>query len=218
MKIVLALIVLFVLLLPVGYYFNSPKEKALPILNPVDLNESTVDPELLRMGHGHKIGTFRFQNEHGETITEKDFSGKVWVAEYFFTSCGSICPKMNVQLQRLQAKFEKEEKLQILSFTVDPDTDVPSRLLAYAEKHNAKTPQWTFLTGEKAQLYELARKSFFLLKPSEVPKHGDAGSDFIHTNNFVLIDTQKRIRGYYDGTSREEVDQLMSDISKLLKE
>lgn len=198
------------------YFMIQPKEKPLKIYNPVDLEPEMVDPELLRVGMGHTIGSFEFKNQENKTITDKDVDDKVYVAEYFFTTCGTICPQMNVQMQRVQEAFKDEKKFNILSFTVNPDTDDVEQMNNYANAHGANPKQWWFLTGSKEKLYELARKSFFVLKPAEAKNLGDVGSDFIHTNNFVLVDQQGRIRGYYDGTSVEEVDQLIHDIDQLL--
>jgi protein SCO1 len=192
--------------------------KKLPVLNPIDLKKEMVDPELLRIGQGHKIGDFKFENQFKEMISEQEIEGKVFVAEYFFTTCKSICPLMNKQMQRIQEKFKGNENLKILSFTVDPTIDDTDQLFKYAKEMNAKEDQWHFLTGKKEELYKLARKSFFILKPAEAKNLGDAGSDFIHTNNFVLVDQKKRIRGYYDGTSETEVTQLIEDIFLLLNE
>jgi protein SCO1/2 len=212
------LVFVFVLLIPVAYYFVQPKEKSLPIINPVDVNDSLVDPELLRLGYGHTIQPFKFLNQDSVLVTDADFDEKIWVAEYFFTTCGSICPIMTQQMMRVQERFKTDGELQILSFTVYPEVDQPAQLKRYAKAHKAELPQWQFLTGKKEDLYSLARKSFFLLKPAEAKNLGDAGSDFIHTNNFVLIDKQKRIRGYYDGTDSLSVDELMIDIEILKKE
>ena len=194
------------------------KEKPLPIINPVDLSEEMVDPELLRIGYGHTIGDFSFKDQTGQLFTQKQLKGKVFVAEYFFTTCGTICPKMNVQMQRVQEAFNSNYKVQILSFTVNPEVDTVEQMQRYANEHGADAKQWHFLTGEKDKLYDLARKSFFVLKPAEAENQGDVGSDFIHTNNFVLVDQKMRIRGYYDGTSIKEVDKLIHDIEHLLEE
>jgi protein SCO1/2 len=123
---------------------------------------------------------------------------------------------MNTQMKVLQKKFKGVDNFKILSFTVQPEIDSVPVLRRYAEEYGAQSGQWHFLTGEKKKLYALARKSFFLLKPAEAQNLGDANSDFIHTNNFVLIDKYKRIRGYYDGTSAKEVEKLARDIQKLL--
>ena len=219
MKRILFIACLLLVCVTVSYFILNPKkQKPLPIINPKDLNEEMVDPELLRIGQGHQIGNFKFENQFKEMISEEEIEGKVFVAEYFFTTCQSICPLMNKQMQRIQEKFKGNENFKILSFTVDPAIDNTDALEKYAKEINAKEGQWHFLTGKKQDLYNLARKSFFLLKPAEAQNLGDAGSDFIHTNNFVLVDQKKRIRGYYDGTSETEVTQLIEDIFLLLNE
>lgn len=216
---IIFLVVFSIIMIPTIYFLMRPKEeKSLPIINPVDLHEEMVDPELLRVGYGHTIGSFSFQNQEGETITENDVKGKIFVAEYFFTTCLTICPVMNDQMQRVHKKFKSNNSIRILSFTVDPKTDTVEQMKRYADSHKADPKSWFFLTGEKDKLYELARKSFFVLKPAEAENQGDVGSDFIHTNNFVLVDRKMRIRGYYDGTSSKEVEKLMTDIDLLLEE
>jgi len=217
-------VVFYVVFLTVGititYYMTQPKEKMLPVINPTDLEQEMVDPEVLmqRKGYGHKIGEFSFLDQNGKEVTHENIKGKVFVAEYFFTTCGSICPIMNKQMQRVQRAYNREEDFKMLSFTVDPEVDDVEKMKEYALGHEANDAQWHFLTGNKKELYALARKSFFVLKPAEAENLGDAGSDFIHTNNFVLVDKKKRIRGYYNGTSVTSVDSLIHDISHLLKE
>jgi protein SCO1/2 len=195
---------------------KNKKNQSLPILNPIDLKNELVDSSLQRKGYGHQIQSFEFLNQYGNTITNKDVENSVYVVEYFFTTCSTICPKMNTQMKVLQKKFKGDKNFKILSFTVQPEIDSVPILKQYAEEYGAENGQWHFLTGEKKKLYALARKSFFLLKPAEAQNLGDANSDFIHTNNFVLIDKNKRIRGYYDGTSAKEVEKLARDIRKLL--
>lgn len=202
----------------VAYFMSQPKEKKLPVINPVDVEEEMVDPELLRTGYGHKIASFRFVNQDGKTIANAEVDGKVYVAEYFFTTCKSICPIMNKEMQRVHAAYKDETDFRILSFTVDPERDTVAQMKRYADEHGASDGKWHFLTGKKEDLYELARKSYFVLRPAEAQNLGDAGSDFIHTNNFVLVDRESRIRGYYDGTSENEVDKLINDIGRLLEE
>jgi protein SCO1/2 len=125
---------------------------------------------------------------------------------------------MNAQMQRVHEKFRKNNNVKILSFSVDPETDTVEQLKRYADAHNSKGSQWNFLTGKREEIYELARTSFFTLKPTEAENQGDVGSDFIHTNNFVLVDKLMRIRGYYDGTNPKDVDKMMHDMQILLKE
>lgn len=202
----------------IAYNMTLNTKKPLPILNPIELNSEMVDSSLQSVGLGHKIGKFSFLNQDGETITEKNVKGKVFVAEYFFTTCGTICPKMNAQMQRVQLAYKGNSDFNILSFTVNPEVDLVPQMKMYATSHGAVKNQWYFLTGDKKDLYSLARKSFFVLKPAEAQNLGDAKSDFIHTNNFVLIDKKMRIRGYYEGTQPHQVDQLIKDIGPLLEE
>ena len=214
--------VVLLVFVPIAYFLLPKKtdEKSPEVLNPIDLNPETVDQNLLQVGQGHTIGTgtFSFQNQFGKWISLNDVKGKVFVAEYFFTTCQTICPKMNDQMQRVQAAFKNESLFSILSFTVNPEVDTIAQLKKYADEHGAMPGKWHFLTGNKEKLYEAARKSFFLLKKSEVENQGDVGTDFIHTNNFVLIDKQLRIRGYYDGTNSKDVDKLMEDVRLILAE
>lgn len=219
MKRILFLVVFFILGVTITYFMIKPsKEKSLPVINPVDVKKEMVDPELLRIGYGHKIGNFSFLNQDGKVVTQQDVKGKVFVAEYFFTTCGTICPIMNVQMQRVHKVYQANNNVRILSFTVDPKVDTVAQMKRYAVAHGADAKSWFFLTGTQEKLYELARKSFFVLKPAETENQGDVGSDFIHTNNFVLVDKEMRIRGYYDGTNPKEVDELIGDIALLVKE
>jgi protein SCO1 len=216
---ILFLIVFFIIGVTISYQYLKPSEKKkLPVINPIDISEEMVDPELLRVGYGHKIGDFSFLDQNGKTITQMDVKGKVFVAEYFFTTCQTICPIMNKQMQRVHEVYRENDKVNILSFTVNPEIDTVEQMKRYADEHKADGKKWHFLTGEKDKLYELARKSFFVLKPAESQNLGDVGSDFIHTNNFVLVDQEMRIRGYYDGTNKKEVDRLIKDIDLLLNE
>jgi protein SCO1/2 len=220
MKKILAFGLVVIISVIVAYFMITGKKntKAPDVLNPIDLNPETVDQDLLQVGQGHKIGEFSFTNQDGQPIGLKDLKGKVFVAEYFFTTCQTICPRMNDQMQRIQQAFKEETNFKILSFTVNPEVDTVEQLKRYAQEHQAIAGKWHFLTGEKTKLYEAARKYFFLLKKSEVENQGDVGSDFIHTNNFVLIDREQRIRGYYDGTNPKEVDKLIRDAKLILQE
>ena len=219
MKRVLFIVALLLVCVPIAYYYNiKSTQKKLPIINPSELVEDVVDPELRNKSMGHKIQDFEFVNQNNVLIHSKDIEGNIWIVEYFFATCPSICPIMNEQMQRVQETYRNDDQIKILSFTVDPENDSVAALKQYADDHQAIDQKWHFFTGNKKALYQLARQSFFLLKPAETANVGDAGGDFIHTNNFVLIDTQKRIRGYYDGTNPQEVDELISDIQILKSE
>lgn len=218
MKRILAFSVITITAVLIAYFSTKDKQKPLPVINPIDVNSEMVDEDLLRKGYGHTVGNFAFTNQEGKTITQQEIEDKIVVVEYFFTTCMTICPKMNIQMQRINEHFKGNEEFKILSFTVNPEVDTVEQMKRYADAHKANSNQWHFLTGEKEKLYQLARTSFFVLKPAEAQNLGDAGNDFIHTNNFVLIDRKKRLRGYYDGTSVKETNQLIQDIEQLMTE
>lgn len=162
----------------------------------------------------HTIPGFSFTDQDGNTVTEKNFENAVYVTDFFFTTCHSICPIMSTQMERVTRKFKGNDEVKFLSHTVDPEIDTVEQLKRYAIKHNADSKQWMMVTGEKTKLYEIARQGYLL-----DAQEGNGGpDDFIHTQNFALIDKEKRIRGYYDGTDSLEIDQLMKDIDLLLKE
>lgn len=220
MKRVLILLIIFVIGVTISYFMinQNQNKHELKVYNPIDVKAEMVDSLMQGKGYGHRIGNFSFLNQEGKKISLADVKGAVFVAEYFFTTCETICPAMNKQMQRVQKAYLTNEQVKILSFTVDPEVDTVAQMKNYADGHGAKVGKWHFLTGDKDKLYDLARKSFFVLKPAEAANQGDAGSDFIHTNNFVLVDKQLRIRGYYDGTSTKEVNHLIEDIQILLEE
>jgi protein SCO1 len=162
----------------------------------------------------HTIQDFHFINQDGKPVSRKDLDGSVYVADFFFTTCHSICPIMSDQMERIYTTYKGNPEVKFLSHTVDPEIDTVEQLKAYALKHNADSKQWLFVTGDKKELYDVARTGYFL-----DAQQGDGGpDDFIHTQNFALIDKDKRIRGYYDGTDSSDVDQLIKDIGLLLKE
>lgn len=162
----------------------------------------------------HTIQNFSFTNQDGKTVTEKDFENSVYVTDFFFTTCHTICPIMSTQMERIANHFKGNKEVKFLSHTVDPEIDTVEQLKSYAIKHNADAKQWMFVTGEKKALYDIARTSY-LLDASE----GNGGpDDFIHTQNFALIDKDKRVRGYYDGTDSTQMNQLIKDIDLLLAE
>lgn len=163
----------------------------------------------------HSIPAFKFVNQNGDTVTDKTFDDKIYVADYFFATCNTICPQMAVQLLRIQEKFAyTKEQVKILSHTVNPENDSVPVLNAYANMVHADTSMWTFVTGDKKELYDIARKGYLLNA-----LQGDGGpNDFIHSEIFVLIDKQKHIRGIYDGTKIGDVNKLIDDIKILMAE
>ena len=163
----------------------------------------------------HSIPSFSFTNQDGNTITDKTYDGKIIVVDYFFSTCKSICPKMATELLRVQDKFSYTKGLvQILSHTVDPENDSVPVLKAYSEMIHADNSMWNFVTGDKKQLYDIARTGY-LVNAME----GDGGpDDFIHSELFVLVDKEKHIRGIYDGTNIKAVNDLLDDIKVLMAE
>jgi protein SCO1/2 len=161
----------------------------------------------------HSIPPFEFVNQKGKKISSKDVDGKIFVANFFFATCPTICPKMNNQVYRIQEEFKNNDNIRILSFTVDPESDSVEALAAYAGKMNANDSVWWFLTGNKDSIYALAREGFFV--PAAI---GEKENDFFHSQNLILVDREKRMRGIYDGLEKAEVDTLIDEIKVLLKE
>lgn len=219
MKSFWAVVIISLISITIGYFILKPSEtKELPVINPIDIDSDLADDEIERIGYGHTVQSFSFTDQNNKAFGSKELKGKIYVAEYFFTTCGTICPIMNQQMKRVQQKFKNNKNIQIVSVTVDPEHDSIPQLLSYAKAHGADNNQWHFLTGKKEDLYSLARKSLFLLKPAEVRNQGDVGNDFIHTNYFVLVDKRAQIRGFYDGTSEKAVGTLLKDMDLLLGE
>ncbi|MCG8576253.1 MAG: SCO family protein [Flavobacteriales bacterium] len=210
----------------VNYYSDDPdsahnrsKNNVLDVINPNDVNDALVDSSMQHIRKGHTIKDFSFLNQMGKEVTLADLDGKIYVANFFFTTCGGICPKMSKQLQRVQTEFSDDDNFMILSHTVNPKYDSVPVMFNYAERFEADHDKWWFLTGSKEELYISARQSYMVVPSPDDPhfQHGDE-SDFIHTENFVLIDPDKRIRGMYDGTNKSEVSEMMRDIYDLKKE
>lgn len=215
MKRKLAIIIPAILLIigvSIAYKMIS-KRQILPVYSPSQLNPELVDESLRKVKKNHRIGAFQLINENGDKFTDKDLNGKYYVADFFFTTCPTICIDMSTQLMRVQKEFNADSNFRIISHTVQPEVDSSETLKEYAELHDANPKQWTFLTGDKKEIYRLARKVYFAATTT-----GDGGvNDFIHTENFILIDKEKRIRGFYDGTSEEDVNRLIRNI-KILKQ
>ncbi len=186
--------------------------KKLPIYNPADVNPKLVDESLWHIHRNHKVADFKLINQNGDTITQKDYENKIYVADFFFTRCQTICPIMTNNMEKVQQVFLNADDVKFLSLSVTPIIDSVSVLKAYAVKKGVIDSKWNITTGNKKDIYNLARKSYFV-----VTDQGDGGlQDFIHTENFVLVDKNKQIRGYYDGTDLKDIKRLIADI-KLLK-
>ncbi len=187
--------------------------KELPVYSPSELNEELVDSTLQDRSHGHRIGDFAFVDQTGDTVTRDILNDHIAVVNFFFTTCRNICPRMNGLLQEVVQEYQGEDRVIFLSHTVDPEYDTVEVLQDYAEERDADPKHWKFLTGRKKEIYEMARRSYFVAKTE-----GEGGkSDFIHTENIVLVDQKGRLRGFYDGTSEKDMERLSRDIEILLR-
>ena len=196
-------------------FYNALKpQKYLPIYQPSMVNYELVDSTLQHVKKFHKIAPFNLTNQNGETITEQDYQDKIYVADFFFTTCPTICPKMTANMGQLQNEFLEDSQVKFLSYSVTPQIDSVQQLKKYAVEKGVNDSKWNLLTGDKKIIYSLARKSYLAVK-----EDGDGGPfDMIHTENFILVDPEKRIRGFYDGTDLESMQTLITDISILKEE
>lgn len=197
----------------VGIWFIVPHDESLkevPYYDPIEANlKKDIKP-----GEHHVVTDFTLINQAGDTITRKDFAGRITVVDFFFTTCQGICPLMKTQMQRVYETFKGNDSVLFLSHTVNPEGDSIPVMAATAKKYNADVRQWHFATGDKKEIYRLARKSY-LVSDTE----GDGGKeDFVHSEKFTLVDGDGHIRGLYDGTDERDVNTLINDIRILLKQ
>ena len=200
-----------------GIYTLLSPEKMLPIYSPRDINPELVDSTVQHIGNDHKIADFAFTNQNGKIITQKDYENTIYVADFFFTTCPTICPKMTDNMVWLQNQLKNNPKVKLLSFSVTPDIDTPEVLKNYALEKGVDDSRWNLVTGDKKDIYYLARKSYLAVKTGKPEEM----YDMVHTENFILVDKNKRIRGFYDGTNLDQptdnpktknMKQLLEDI------
>lgn len=209
-KLLLVLLIPFVIL---AVSCHREADRVLPIYNPSDFNVELVDKSLQNTTKNHTVADFELINQNGRIVTQEDYKDKIYVVDFFFTRCPSICPIMTNNMAILQKEFLKNSEIMFLSISVTPDIDSVPVLRKYASDKGVIDSKWNVTTGSKKHIYELARKSYFA-----VVEQGDGGlQDFIHTPNFILIDKKKRIRGIYDGTNDEELLRLVNDLNLLAK-
>ena len=193
-----------------SFYFILQPKITLPIYSPNMVSSELVEEEIQYIKKYHKISDFSLTNQNGETITQDYYENKIYIADFFFTTCPTICPIMTENMYQIQEKTIENNVL-LVSYSVTPEIDSVSQLKKYAIEKGVKDNKWNLLTGDKKQIYDLARKSYLVAK-----NDGNGGKyDMIHTENFVLIDKEKRIRGFYDGTSEEEMNKLLIDVEIL---
>jgi protein SCO1/2 len=191
---------------------DEVSKKQLPIHNPTYFNPKLVDKSIRNVSDNHTIKDFNLINQNGIKISSKDYENKIYVVDFFFTSCPSICPIMTNNMLLVQEEFIKNNDVMLLSMSVTPEIDNVEVLKKYAIEKGVIDSKWNITTGSKKHIYELARKSYFA-----VLDQGDGGlQDFIHTPNFILVDTNKQIRGIYDGTVENEISRLIQDINILV--
>ena len=195
-----------------GFVWVLTPKQILPVYQPAMIDPKLVDESIQFVKKYHTIAPFTMTNQNGQTITEKDYENKVYVADFFFTTCPSICPIMTKNMFSLQEKLKtKYPEVKLLSYSVTPEIDTIEQLKRYAVENKVDDKIWNLVTGDKKEIYILARKSYLV-----VQNDGNGGPhDMIHTENFVLIDKKNRIRGYYDGTDINEMDRLITEIGML---
>jgi protein SCO1/2 len=184
---------------------------SLPVFQPTMVDASLVDSSKQFEKKFHRIADFKLVNQNGDTITQDDYKNKIYVADFFFTTCQTICPIMTDHMIKIQEKIMNDDKVKLLSHTVIPEIDSVAQLKRYAEEKGVNDSKWNLVTGPKKEIYDLARKSYLAVKTT-----GNGGKyDMIHTENFMLIDSKKRIRGFYDGTDPDAIEKLLKDIKTL---
>ena len=193
------------------YVILKPVE-VLPVYQPAEVNEKLVDSSIIHVAKYHKISDFKLTNQNGKEITQANYKDKIYVADFFFTTCQDICPVMTKNMYQLQEELRNDNQILLLSHTVIPEVDTVEQLKKYAIENNVDDSKWNLVTGDKKQIYELARKSYLAVEDSNYSQY-----DMIHTENFMLIDKERQIRGFYDGTNSEDINRLLKDI-KILKQ
>lgn len=207
------LFVLSTIIIIIIYNVLKPEER-LPIYQPNMVNNELVDSTVREVRKYHTIANFNLLNQNGDTITRDFYKDKIYVADFFFTTCQTICPIMTNHMLKIQEKIKNDPEVFLLSHTVIPEADSVPQLKKYAKEKGVIDSKWNLVTGDKKQIYDLARKSYLAAK-----SEGDAGPfDMIHTENFVLVDKKNRIRGFYDGTDPKAIENLLHDISILKKQ
>jgi protein SCO1/2 len=206
------LLVLSGIIIAVFYQILKPVER-LPVYAPNDVTIELVDSTIQHVKKYHTIADFELTNQNGEVITQETYKDKIYVADFFFTTCRTICPVMTGHMVGIQDRLKNDREVLLLSHTVTPDIDTVAQLKRYALEKGVDDSRWNLVTGDKRTIYELARKSYLAAKDAPYSEY-----DLVHTENFVLVDKQRRIRGFYDGTDPEAIETLLKDIEILKQE
>lgn len=195
------------------FYSILNVEQPLPIYQPNRIDASLVDSTIQHKKKYHTIADFKLTNQNGETITQDNYKDKIYVADFFFTTCQTICPIMTDQMHRIQEEIVNDDEVMLLSHSVTPEIDSVAQLKRYAIEKGVNDAKWNLVTGNRKQIYDLARKSYLVVKNDDSEDYG-----MVHTENFALIDKDRQIRGIYNGISPTSVDSLLQDIKRLKKE
>ncbi len=205
---VISIIIVFLIYNTLNVY------QPLDIYTPSRVDPVLVDSTIQYKKKYHTIADFSLVNQNGDTVTQDTYKDKIYVADFFFTTCQTICPIMTDHMGQIQNKIMDDTEVMLLSHTVTPEIDTVAQLKRYAKKKGVNDKKWNLVTGDKKVIYKLARKSYLAVK-----ENGDGGPfDMIHTENFMLIDKKRQIRGFYDGTKSEDIDRLLEDIAILKEE
>ena len=196
------------------FYIALLPQKKLPVFQPAMVNYELVDSTIQHIKKFHRIADFELINQNGKTVTNENFNGKIYVADFFFTTCPTICISMTDNLLKVQKEIQNNPNILLISHSVTPKIDSVTQLKKYAIEKGVNDKKWHLVTGDKKEIYKLARKSYLAVKDE-----GDGGPfDMIHTENFILVDPDKRIRGFYDGTDSKEIKRLLLEIKILHSE
>lgn len=208
--------VFFIALLVTIFFsiYSLMNRKDLPIITPRDVNPELVDSTVQHIGYKHTIAPFKFINQNGKVVTNKNYEGKIYVADFFFTTCQTICPKMTTNMTWLQEQIKNNPKVKLLSHTVFPDEDTVEVLKRYAKERGVIDSKWNLVTGKKEEIYKIARQSYLVVKTGQPEEL----YDMVHTENFVLVDQKGRIRGFYDGTLLDEEKEGVKNVKQLLED
>ncbi len=210
----IVMLVLSAIIITIIYnVYTIDEGKVLPVYQPNDVTAELVDTTVQHVKKYHKIADFSLTNQNGQTVTQEDYKNKIYVADFFFTTCQTICPIMTDHMVKIQEKVKNDPNIMLLSHSVTPKIDTVAQLKKYALEKGVNDKKWNLVTGDKKEIYDLARKSYLAAKDTPYNEY-----DLIHTENFVLVDKKKRIRGFYDGTDPEAIEELMDDIEILEKE
>jgi len=191
-------------------WVSCQQEKSLPYLGPKETKEVNGKIDTIY----HQIPDFKFLNQDSAWVSQKDLEGKIYVADFFFTSCPTICPKMKTQMLRIYQRYLNNPNIQLLSHSIDPTYDQPHVLKAYANRMEVDAKKWNFVTGKKEDIYKIGQKSYMVSAQEDPNESGG----FVHSGAFILVDKHRHVRGIYDGTKEPEVNQLIEDIEILLHE